>query len=156
MSTSLNKLQTTTSLQQSKNNLTFNVKNSSCLATNATTTTTTAASSSSIENASPLEIVDKLKYELLLRDKELDKKDRIICKEKQEKLTLKEENDYLKSLIKSSTTLSTSATPSQHTTLLSPRQSVSNSGNINNNDYARRRMHSTFQSSYIDPSDSQI
>jgi hypothetical protein len=24
------------------------------------------------------------------------------------------------------------------------------------NDYARRRLHSTFQSSYIDPSDSQI
>jgi hypothetical protein len=128
--------------QQSKNNLTFNVKNSTLLTTSSTADATTSAPT---VPPSPDE-VDKLKYELLLRDKELDQKNRIICKEKQEKLSMQEEIEYLKSLLSST---ATTPQPSQH---LPSKSHINNM----NNDYARRRLHSTFQSSYIDPSDSQI
>ncbi len=127
--------------QQSKNNLTFNVKNSTLLTTSSTTDAACAPA-----GPPSADEVDKLKYELLLRDKELDQKNRIICKEKQEKLSMQEEIEYLKSLLSS-----TAATPQ-------PSQHLPSKSHINNmnNDYARRRLHSTFQSSYIDPSDSQI
>lgn len=129
--------------QQSKNNLTFNVKNSTLLTTSSTADATTSA-----PTVPPCpDEVDKLKYELLLRDKELDQKNRIICKEKQEKLSMQEEIEYLKSLL--SSTATTTPKPSQH---LPSKSHINNM----NNDYARRRLHSTFQSSYIDPSDSQI
>jgi len=113
-------------------NLAFNTKNSS--------------SQTPTNNDENHNDIDKLKYELSLREKELHFKDRIISKEKQEKLRLQEEIDFLER------ELYTKQQQHQQSNL----NITSNRALCGSNDYARRRLHSTFQSSYIDPSDSQI
>ena len=124
----------TNNSQQNSNytNLAFNTKNSS--SSHAPQIPT---------NIDENNDIDKLKYELSLREKELHFKDRIISKEKQEKLRLQEEIDFLERELYNK---------QQQSNL----NSTSNNRACGSNDYARRRLHSTFQSSYIDPSDSQI
>jgi GTPase involved in cell partitioning and DNA repair len=137
-----NKLTPVTITPSNYTNLTFNTKNSSSL--HAPQMPQTSTSTNNDENND----IDKLKYELSLREKELHYKDRLILKEKQDKLTLQEENDFLKRALYNN--------QQQQQQQQSNLNTTSSNRACSSNDYARRRLHSTFQSSYIDPSDSQI